>query len=185
MTFNLIDGVRPAILARARKRREQTAAAVVSFSEAERRTALSEIDRAYRVEIENELDEARGRCLFFEPSCASTIVESLNRNDGIEYELGAWTVMPNHVHVLFRLLDRSTLAQVIQACKSVSSHRINQLTGSRGSIWQADYFDTTMRDTRHLARSVRYVVGNPGKAGLKDWQWVFIDGERYGKWLGS
>ena len=44
-------------------------------------------------------------------------------------------------------------------------------------IWQQEYWDRFIRDERHFASSINYILDNPVKAGLvqesKDWPWVY------------
>jgi REP element-mobilizing transposase RayT len=88
------------------------------------------------------------------------------------YEMTAWAIMPNHVHVVFALKKDCTLENTVQQWKSVSAHRINKLLGRKGPVWQKEYFDRIVRDEAMLTRVVRYVRQNPLKAGLKGWEFV-------------
>ena len=44
-------------------------------------------------------------------------------------------------------------------------------------IWQQEYWDRFIRDERHFASSINYILDNPVKAGLvqesKDWPWSY------------
>ncbi len=73
----------------------------------------------------------------------------------------AWVIMPNHVHLLFQPVN--PLGILLQAWKSVSAKLIGQ-----GSIWQANYRDTLIRDGEHFANAVRYIRRNPIKAKLRE-----------------
>jgi hypothetical protein len=46
--------------------------------------------------------------------------------------------------------------KLIQAWKSTFAHRFGQ-----GPIWQDNYRDTLMRDSKHFASCVRYIRRNP------------------------
>jgi hypothetical protein len=41
------------------------------------------------------------------------------------------------------------LGTIVQASKSFTARKINTLTGQKGHVWAADYFDRFMRDQRH------------------------------------
>jgi hypothetical protein len=47
--------------------------------------------------------------------------------------------------------------------------------GRRGEFWQADYWDTFMRDGEHELETRKYIESNPAKACLvldpKTWPW--------------
>ncbi|WP_320167735.1 transposase [Mangrovibacterium marinum] len=91
----------------------------------------------------------------------------------------AFCVMPNHVHWVLRTLPVDEagkpvyLQDLMHSVKKFMATQINQLAGRRGSIWQPENFDTTIRDDVHLYRSVMYTLNNPVKAGwVDDWrQW--------------
>ena len=82
-----------------------------------------------------------------------------------------WVIMPNHVHLLFQPLK--PLGILLQAWKSVSAKLIGH-----GSIWQANYRDTLIRDGDHFANAVRYIRRNPIKAKLRADSFTLWQGER-------
>ena len=92
------------------------------------------------------------------------------------YELGAWVLMPNHVHVALRLLVDQDLASAVRSIKGSSAREANRLLNRSGSpFWAKDYFDRRIRDRDHEGRVTRYIENNPVKAGLcgrvQDWLW--------------
>jgi REP element-mobilizing transposase RayT len=84
--------------------------------------------------------------------------------------------MPNHVHVVLRVLPGNKLADVVHSWKSFTAKQANELLGRRGSFWQREYYDHLIRDEQELERAMRYVSENPAKAGLRDWKWVWVCG---------
>jgi len=80
------------------------------------------------------------------------------------YELGSWVLMPNHVHVLMRPLVE--LERVVRGVKATSARAANRVLGRSGALWSRDYFDRQVRDSVEEARIVRYIEGNPVKAGV-------------------
>jgi len=81
-------------------------------------------------------------------------------------EMLCYVLMPDHLHWLMRLDDKSKLAKVVQGMKSVSAHRINRLLGRRGRIWQAGFHDHALRSDEAVIPAARYVVANPLRAKL-------------------
>ena len=55
---------------------------------------------AKRQQIEDWLDAGMGCCALKHPQVAEKIEEALHHFDNQRYQLIAWCVMPNHVHVL-------------------------------------------------------------------------------------
>jgi REP element-mobilizing transposase RayT len=136
-----------------------------------------EQDAKFRLKIDNYLDAGYGECLLKDPRAAQVIVDSWNYFDGNRYDLLAWVVMPNHVHILIRARS-ITLSKIIHTWKSYTAHRINELVNLSGQIWHPDYWDRFIRDERHYEAVIEYIKLNPVRAGLvEDWQdWPWIGG---------
>ena len=128
-------------------------------------------DGERRQRLEALLDAGSGECLLARPECAEIVAEVLRYEQG--YELAAWVIMPNHVHALVHV--EQPLERIVQAWKSISSHKLNRLLGRKGSRWQTDYWDRYMRDEEHFLATVHYIEQNPVTAGLvgtaAHWQW--------------
>lgn len=80
--------------------------------------------------------------------------------------------MPNHVHVLFQPYGGYDLARIVHGWKSYSAKASNRELRHVGEFWGREYFDHIVRDEIEFGRIVRYIVGNPEKAGLRNWPWV-------------
>jgi putative transposase len=70
------------------------------------------------------------------------------------------------MHWLARLEAGIPLGAVMQAVKSVSSHRINRYLGREGCVWQPRYHDHAVRREEDIRALARYVIANPLRAGL-------------------
>ena len=75
------------------------------------------------------------------------------------YELIAFCIMPNHVHLLFKPL--STLPIIMKNLKGSSAFKINKLLGKKGTFWAAEYFDKLIRDEEHFNIVYNYIKNNP------------------------
>jgi len=126
----------------------------------------------YSDKIETYLDAGAGESHFRNNACADIVAQALRSFDGQRYELHAWAVMPNHVHVIVRPLPPHTLADILHSWKSYSAHKINTMLGRSGTLWQKEYYDHLIRDENAYANACEYVCVNPTKAGLKNWKWV-------------
>jgi REP element-mobilizing transposase RayT len=81
------------------------------------------------------------------------------------YDLHAFVVMPNHVHILIQPLV--PLAILTKSLKSFTARRANATLGRTGvPFWQAESYDHQIRDGRELAEVRRYIEENPVRAGL-------------------
>ena len=148
-----------------------------------------EDDRQRRQQVEEYLDRGYGECWLRQPAIAALTEGALRHFDGERYQLLAWVVMPNHVHVLVQI-NPTPLAGVVQSWKRFVAREANKLLRREGTFWEHEYWDTYMRDEAQLTKARRYTEQNPVKAGLvregKDWAWSsarFRDG--YGKLVWS
>jgi putative transposase len=97
---------------------------------------------------------------------ASVVVESLFR--GVElshYQLGAFVIMPNHVHAL--LLPQVLPSRLSKSLKGATAREANRLLTRTGEpFWQRESYDHCVRDEDEFARIAAYIELNPVKAGL-------------------
>ncbi len=133
-----------------------------------------EDDREQRLRLEQYLDRSHGECHLRTPAVARLAQDALRHFDGERYQLHAWVLMPNHVHVLFNQLE-TPLDEIVGSWKSFTAKAANQLLGRAGHFWDREYYDTFMRDGEQFAQTVRYIENNPTKARLvrapADWLW--------------
>ncbi len=118
-------------------------------------------------------DAGHGELLLGIPECAEIVQKKLIENHLISYELLEWCIMPNHVHVMIRLLPDHSLSGIIQKWKGGSSMEINRFLKPSGTLWAIDYYDRAIRDEDHYYNGRRYIRRNPVKVGLcerpEDW----------------
>ncbi|PWT98527.1 MAG: hypothetical protein C5B51_28955 [Terriglobia bacterium] len=90
------------------------------------------------------------------------------------YELCAWVVMPNHVHLL--ILPQVSVAVLMRWLKGSTARAANRILDRTGQrFWQDESWDHYLRNSDQLNRSIAYIEGNPVSAGLadsaEDWPW--------------
>jgi REP element-mobilizing transposase RayT len=119
---------------------------------------------------------------------AQRVVSALRFFDGTRYQLHAWCVMPNHVHVVFTIASneeksrqdagatgRSPLATILHSWKSHVAKEANKILGRGGPFWQREYYDHLIRDEADFYQHLDYTILNPVKAGLckewREWPW--------------
>jgi leucyl-tRNA synthetase/REP element-mobilizing transposase RayT len=124
--------------------------------------------------IDHWLDAGNGECVLKDPAIAKVVADALRHFDGERYLLDSFVVMPNHVHVLFRLAPGLALEDVIQSWKSFSAKKINAALGKEGVLWQRDYWDRMIRDGNHRANVLDYIRKNPVRAKLSDRQFILF-----------
>jgi REP element-mobilizing transposase RayT len=176
VTFRLADSLPAAEIARLKQERfaiMQTARAAkrpLTWHEEQQLLAW------YCDKVEALLDEGRGSCWLSKPDIAKLVGGALQFFEGKRYDLRAWVIMPNHVHAVVWPYPGQTLSKVLHSWKSYSSKEANKLLPIENrTFWQTESFDHWLRDDAERARLVRYVEGNPVKAGLcqrpEMWKW--------------
>lgn len=177
VTFRLDDAVPKAVAAEWKEERDRLAKLI------ERKLISPKEEFEYRrlhsEKIETYLDAGRGSCILRDPKAARVIHNAMLFFDGLRYELDASCVMPNHVHAILRPNENYSLDKILHSWKSYSANKINEALGQRGQVWQEEYYDHLIRDQADSDRCFKYVLENPGKAGLQNWHWCHV-GEREG-----
>jgi putative transposase len=117
--------------------------------------------------MDRYLDRAQSGPVFLQQEAiARMVVESLLR--GVElghYELGAFVVMPNHVHAL--LLPLIPPSRLLKSLKGYTAHEANRMLGRTGEpFWQRESYDHWVRNGDEWKRITGYIENNPVKGGL-------------------
>ena len=112
------------------------------------------------------LDHGWGECWLKSEPIARLVEDAFLSFDGSRYRLHAWTIMPNHVHVLFTVLSVASLGSIIGSWKRFTARQANQQLGRSGEFWQTEYWDRFIRNETHYSATEEYIDQNPVKAGL-------------------
>ena len=107
-----------------------------------------------------------GSCLLDRPECAKVVERALLHFNSQRYQLAAWCVMPNHVHVAYTALGLHAPDDIHHSWKSYTSHEINKLFSRTGALWERESFDHLIRSVDAFAAFIEYVEDNPVAAGL-------------------
>jgi putative transposase len=122
------------------------------------------------------------------PNLTGSIVQTIWNNLPSHFpflELDVFVLMPNHLHGILVITDDTpkeslrdrhlsaspanspngtvsgSLGAIIQNFKSVSTRRINRVTGNRGTIWQRNYYEHIIRGDRSYENIRKYIIENP------------------------
>ena len=109
------------------------------------------------------------------------VIDTCLAGNGRKFHWHAVLVMPDHVHmVLAPKYDANgavSIAEIMQAIKGASAHRINKALGRKGAVWEEESFDRALRREESIGDKVDYILGNPVGAGLVEnpleyrWLW--------------
>ena len=134
---------------------------------------LERQDLYKRTQIENFLHENRyGSCCLNQPEAANIVIDAWDFYDGNKYDLYAWVVMGNHVHVLIRQHEGYRLEDIIRSWKSFTSRQIAAKLHMPQPIWRDGYWNRMIRDAGHFQKVKEYIQNNPEKSGLTNWPYV-------------
>jgi len=119
--------------------------------------------------------------------CRTIICDSLFFDNKIKYDLYAFCIMPNHVHIVIKPLIKDTdnyysITEIMKTLKSATAHKINAVRNSKGKVWMTESYDHIIRDEKELNNILNYVINNPVKSGMaerwEDWEGTYLD-KRY------
>jgi len=114
------------------------------------------------------------------PAIASIITTAFHFYDAKLYNLHAFCVMPNHVHLLLCPIvqasgDFALLSDIVGRIKSYTAKQIIRTGIQHKTVWRADYYDRFIRNEKDYYYTVEYILDNPLKAELAEEQrgWPF------------
>ena len=117
-----------------------------------------------------------------QPEIAQVVVDSIHKGVDLgHYELGAFVVMANHVHLLIR--SRIAPDRVLKSLKGATAREANRRLGRTGEpFWQKESYDHWVRNHSEFVRIRGYIESNPVKAGLvrnpEDFRWSSVGVEK-------
>ncbi|HEC33887.1 MAG TPA: hypothetical protein ENI37_04145 [Chloroflexi bacterium] len=185
ITFRLKDSLPQPVLEELRAERERAEGVLSRIEDpAERpRRAYLEQRRLFG-KWDAALHTVRQGPRWLENPCVAQIVaDSLHYRDGKVYDLWAFCVMPNHVHLVCRPLGKPDgsyhpLSAILHSLKGYTAYRANRELGRKGAFWQDESYDHVVRDEQELNRVITYVLNNPVEAGLvqtwEEWPWAYV-----------
>ena len=112
------------------------------------------------------------------PEIADLIAQSMLDLNNKEFILICYTIMPNHVHLVFELLPNSVgISKIMKQIKGSTARKSNLILNRTGEFWQRESFDRVIRNERELNLIIKYVLLNPVKCGLvqqwSDWNYTY------------
>jgi len=107
------------------------------------------------------------------------VVAALRHFDRQRYDLYAYVVMNDHVHVVVSPRAELHLAETVRSWKSYTANRLQREHQREGGLWQRGYFERIVRDESELFEKLNYISNNPRKRwpGTESYTWVWINDE--------
>jgi len=102
-----------------------------------------------------------------QPEIASMVLQSLIEGETRyrRYQLHAFVVMPNHVHLL--VTSSTPLSAWLRSLKGYTGHEALRILNQSGkTFWQDESYDHIVRDDKEFWSIRHYIEWNPVRAGL-------------------
>jgi putative transposase len=159
-----------------------------------RHELLLEYWKNYFEKFDSLLDGAAiGPTWLAQDSIAQIVVDAMLKRDRNDYDLVAYTVMPNHVHLIIstedlgrgssrqRIVAETSVERVCRLLKGATAYACNRALNRSGQFWQHESYDHLIRSDEELERTIWYILSNPVKAGLvatwQQWRWNYVKPE--------
>ena len=155
---------------------------------------IYKLKQAFFHKYDQQLDcKPFGNCYLKNENVAQVIADRMHKFDDELYKLEAFTIMPNHVHLLIDTslqikninneLDEENLEnyvqldKIMQFIKGGSAIEANRILGRKGTFWMKDSYDHYVRDANDWEGIIEYIINNPVKAGFaehwRDWKFTY------------
>ena len=111
------------------------------------------------------------RAIFTRTANADLLLQTLfHYRDQGRYQLHAFVIMPEHIHVLITPSTDQTIERCMQCIKGGFSHAMRSHLS--GTIWQPSFHSHRIRDAEDCLRQSLYIAHNPEKRGLPNHRYV-------------
>ncbi len=110
---------------------------------------------------DNWMDKGVGSCLLKNREVRKILIDVIQHRNGVMYDLLAYVIMPNHVHLLILPLEDYRLNTIMGYIKRSSARMINKFLSKSGALWQQESFDRILRGKQDLLDYIEYIRQNP------------------------
>ncbi len=184
VVFRLAGSMPAEVIDRLRQEREIERKRIATFNDdARKHDERRRFGAAHLTKFDRLLDSSSsGPRWLADERVAAIVTEAMHFRDEKQYDLFAFTVMPNHVHMVFSTVRRAdcptyTVTQILQKLKWNTAVKANRILRRSGVFWQDESYDHVIRTDEELERTIWYVLNNPVKAGLvsswEQWPWSY------------
>jgi len=113
------------------------------------------------------------------PSEKEAVVSALKHFDAQRYELLAYVVMHNHIHVLLTSGKQHNLHKIVHSWKSYTANKLQREFARIGQVWQDEYYDRIVRDEAEFDEKTQYIINNPFKTWpeIREYEWAWFKGD--------
>jgi putative transposase len=114
---------------------------------------------------------------------ANIVAEALIFWDSKRYDLLAYCIMPNHVHMMLTPLNKEDncpypISEILRTIKLHSARKCNELLQRKGQFWHHESYDHVIRNEDDFYYNLHYIMENPVKANLvtrwNEWKFTYV-----------
>jgi REP element-mobilizing transposase RayT len=163
ITFRLCDSLPQTTL---NEYKAQKATWIKSHPEPWDKSTATEYARKFSDIMDTYLDNGYGECVLKNIDACKIVCDTIRKNAENKYDIISYVVMPNHVHILIRVINDTKLSEITQHWKGESAFRINKLLNRKSSLWMPESFDRIIRDETHLEYVLNYIKKNNDEGGI-------------------
>lgn len=185
VTTRLAGSLPKVVIEQLHMEHEKVLAEITSLKLAEEKKAIltDEQNRRYFGKfdqlLDNHIDEPHW---FRSPSIAQLAYDSFLYFHEKRYTMICFTIMSNHVHLLFWINADKAVYGIMHSLKRYIANEANKLLDREGVFWARESYDRAVRNDEELKRIIQYILMNPVKAGIvENWEaypWTFVN-EKY------
>ncbi len=144
----------------------------------EKRKEYNSLKWNYFMEFDSLMNKYQNNCSWLSDDRIALIVkEALHYRDKKVYDLIAYTIMSNHVHLVFipffkkisaesKYKEKYPLGGIMGSLKRHTAKEANKILNREGAFWQHESYDHIIRNNDKLYKIVEYVLNNPVKVGI-------------------
>ncbi len=170
ITFHLADSLPKKVLEEIKKRRKELAQNKFNTEETKiRRYHLNNY-------VDKMADAGYGECIFRNKEICDIMENSILYFDEVRYNIHAYVIMPNHVHILLEIYEGESVEKIYDSIKRHVTTNINKYLGTKKKRLPKEPYDRLVRNEEHYLAAITYIYKNMESGGTR-----MINFTRYGK----
>lgn len=170
-TFRLHDSIPSSTIRRWRRERDILLKRAGTLDRKFTEQEIRRVNLLFSQKVDNFLDSGHGDCLFRQSAAANIVCSAIKHYHEQVYNIHAYCVMPNHVHLIAKFFDQVNPQRIVTNLLRYSARKINTALARSGKLWQHEAYDHIIRSPKEYRRQIQYVMRNPEHAGITRCPW--------------
>jgi len=196
VTYRLVGSIPKIMLTKLKSEKEDFERKLLRVKDENKRAELLyNYRKRYFKKFDDILDKiVSGPDWLKDDNAAGIVANAMHFYDETRYDLYAYCIMPNHVHMVFHVSrdhlsingnelstieydnphtktaqpgkKRYIVTDILESIKKYTATRCNDVLNRKGQFWQRESYDHIVRNEKELIRIIKYVLNNPVKAGF-------------------